>query len=33
MTLSAIADKSFLDPEKVVLEWPELDGRVIEEMR
>ena len=29
----AVADKSFLDLEKVVMEWPEPDGRVIEELR
>jgi chromosomal replication initiator protein len=29
----AVADKSFLDAEKVVMEWPETDGRVIEELR
>jgi chromosomal replication initiation ATPase DnaA len=32
-SVPAIADKSFLDSEKVVLEWSELDGRVIEELR
>jgi hypothetical protein len=29
----AVADKSFLDAERVVMEWPETDGRVIEELR
>jgi len=29
----AVADKSFLDAEKIVMEWPEPDGRVIEELR
>ena len=29
----AVADKSFLDAEKIVMEWVELDGRVIEELR
>jgi chromosomal replication initiator protein DnaA len=29
----AVADKSFLDAEKVVMEWPETDGRVMEELR
>jgi len=29
----AVADKSFLDAEKVVMEWSEPDGRVIEELR
>ena len=29
----AVADKSFLDLEKIVMEWPEPDGRVIEELR
>jgi len=33
VSVPTIADKSFLDPEKIVLEWPELDGRVIEELR
>ena len=32
-SVPAIADKSFLDPEKIVAEWPDLDGRVIEELR
>ena len=32
-SVPAIADKSFLDPEKIVMEWPDLDGRVIEELR
>jgi len=32
-SVPAVADKAFLDAEKVVMEWPELDGRVIEEMR
>ena len=32
-SVPAIADKSFLDAEKIVLEWPDLEGRVIEEMR
>jgi chromosomal replication initiator protein len=33
VSVPAIADKSFLDAEKVVMEWPDLDGRVIEELR
>jgi chromosomal replication initiation ATPase DnaA len=33
VSVPAIADKSFLDAEKIVMEWPELDGRVIEELR
>jgi chromosomal replication initiation ATPase DnaA len=33
VSVPAIADKSFLDPEKIVMEWPDLDGRVIEELR
>jgi len=32
-SVPAIADKAFLDAEKIVLEWGELDGRVIEELR
>ncbi|HEX6053491.1 MAG TPA: DnaA/Hda family protein, partial [Gemmatimonadaceae bacterium] len=32
-SVPAVADKSFLDPEKMVLEWSELDGRIIEELR
>ena len=32
-SVPAIADKSFLDGEKIVMEWPDLDGRVIEELR
>jgi chromosomal replication initiation ATPase DnaA len=32
-SVPAIADKSFLDTEKIVAEWPDLDGRVIEELR
>ncbi|HUQ83386.1 MAG TPA: DnaA/Hda family protein [Gemmatimonadaceae bacterium] len=32
-SVPAIADRSFLDAEKIVMEWPELDGRVIEELR
>jgi chromosomal replication initiator protein DnaA len=32
-SVPTIADKSFLDAEKVVTEWPDLDGRVIEELR
>jgi chromosomal replication initiator protein len=32
-SVPAIADKSFLDAEKIVAEWPDLDGRVIEELR
>jgi hypothetical protein len=32
-SVPAIADKSFLDLEKVVAEWPDLDGRVIEYLR
>jgi chromosomal replication initiator protein len=32
-SLPAIGDAFFLDPEKVVLDWPDLDGRIIEELR
>ena len=32
-SVPAVADKSFLDAEKIVMEWPDLDGRVIEELR
>jgi chromosomal replication initiator protein DnaA len=32
-SVPTIADKSFLDAEKIVNEWPDLDGRVIEELR
>src|SRR5687768_2163799 len=32
-SVPSIADKSFLDPEKMVLEWADLDGRIIEELR
>ena len=32
-SVPAIVDKSFLDAEKIVMEWPHLDGRVIEELR
>jgi chromosomal replication initiation ATPase DnaA len=32
-SVPAITDKSFLDGEKIVMEWPDLDGRVIEELR
>ena len=32
-SVPTIADKSFLDAEKIVTEWPDLDGRVIEELR
>jgi chromosomal replication initiator protein DnaA len=32
-SVPTIADKSFLDAEKIVAEWPDLDGRVIEELR
>jgi chromosomal replication initiator protein len=32
-SVPAIADKAFLDAEKMVLEWAELDGRIIEELR
>ena len=32
-SVPAVADRSFLDPEKMVLEWAELDGRIIEELR
>ena len=32
-SVPAIADKSFLDAEKIVMEWSDLDGRVIEELR
>jgi chromosomal replication initiator protein len=32
-SVPAIADKSFLDLEKVVMDWPDLEGRVIEELR
>ncbi len=30
---SASPPKAFLDPEKAILDWPELPGRVIEEFR
>jgi hypothetical protein len=30
---SALTPKAFLDEEKVVREWPELSGRVIEDLR
>jgi chromosomal replication initiator protein DnaA len=33
VSVPAIADKSFLDAEKIVMDWPDLDGRVIEEPR
>ena len=33
VSVPAIADKAFLDAEKIVMEWPDLDGRVIEELR
>ena len=32
-SVPAIADKAFLDAEKMVLEWADLDGRIIEELR
>ena len=32
-SVPAVADRSFLDPEKMVLEWSELEGRIIEELR
>ena len=32
-SVPAIADRAFLDPEKIVMEWPDLDGRLIEELR
>ena len=32
-TTPGIADTFFLDPEKVVTDWPDVDGRVIEEPR
>ena len=32
-SVPAIADKAFLDAEKVVMDWVDLDGRVIEEAR
>ena len=32
-SVPAVADKAFLDAEKMVLEWPDLDGRIIEEVR
>ena len=32
-SVPAIADKAFLDAEKIVLEWADLDGRIIEELR
>jgi chromosomal replication initiation ATPase DnaA len=32
-SVPTIADKSFLDAEKIVMDWPDLDGRVIEELR
>ena len=33
VSVPAVADKAFLDAEKVVMEWPDLDGRIIEELR
>lgn len=30
---SALTPKAFLDPEKVVRDWPELAGRLLEEYR
>jgi len=33
VSVPTIGDKSFLDAEKIVMEWPDLDGRVIEELR
>jgi len=33
VSVPAIADKAFLDAEKIVMEWHDLDGRVIEELR
>jgi chromosomal replication initiator protein DnaA len=33
VSVPAIADKAFLDAEKIVMEWPDLDGRVVEELR
>jgi hypothetical protein len=30
---SALTPKVFLDDEKVVREWPELSGRIIEDLR
>lgn len=33
VSVPAVADKAFLDAEKMVLEWAELDGRIIEELR
>ena len=32
-SVPAIADKAFLDAEKVVMDWVDLDGRVIEDVR
>jgi chromosomal replication initiator protein DnaA len=32
-SVPTIADKSFLDAEKIVADWPDLDGRIIEELR
>jgi chromosomal replication initiation ATPase DnaA len=32
-SVPTVADRSFLDAEKIVTEWPDLDGRVIEELR
>jgi chromosomal replication initiator protein DnaA len=32
-SVPTVADKSFLDAEKIVAEWPDLEGRVIEELR
>jgi hypothetical protein len=33
MDPSSAVDSFFLDPEKVVTDWPGLDGRVIEDPR
>jgi hypothetical protein len=30
---SAMTPKAFLDPEKVVRDWPELTGRIVEDYR
>ena len=32
-SVPTVADKAFLDAEKMVLEWGDLDGRIIEELR
>jgi hypothetical protein len=30
---SALTPKAFLDDEKVVREWPEISGRIVEDLR